>query len=54
MSINKQFAEYTSYLGAMFKLRKGDEIFVKVSNLSLIARDPKWNYFGLFKLSVLN
>ncbi|KAJ8313459.1 hypothetical protein KUTeg_008982 [Tegillarca granosa] len=48
---NQQFGEYTSYLGALFYLRKGDELFVKVSNLTLVAREPKLNYFGLFKLS---
>ena len=47
---NKQFGEYSSYLGALFHLRRGDEIFVKVSNLTLIFREPKLNYFGLFKL----
>ncbi|ESO82164.1 hypothetical protein LOTGIDRAFT_135217, partial [Lottia gigantea] len=47
---NKGFGEYTSYLGAVFDLRQGDEIFVKVSNLTMVARDPKSNYFGLFKI----
>lgn len=47
---NKAFGEYTSYLGAVFLLRQGDEVFVKVSNLSMVARDPKSNYFGLFKV----
>ncbi|KAK3094355.1 hypothetical protein FSP39_000747 [Pinctada imbricata] len=54
ISSNKQFAEYTSYLGALFQLRQGDEVFVKVSNLSLVGRDPKLIYFGLFKLSALS
>lgn len=47
---NKAFGEYSSYLGAVFYLRKGDEVFVKVSNLTLIVQNPKSNYFGLFKL----
>ena len=47
---NKAFGEYTSYLGAVFHLRQGDEVFVKVSNLSMVARDPKSNFFGLFKV----
>ncbi|XP_050390014.1 tumor necrosis factor ligand superfamily member 10 [Patella vulgata] len=47
---NKGFGEYTSYLGAVFDLRQGDEIFVKVSNLTMVVKDPKSNYFGLFKL----
>ncbi|XP_029633496.1 tumor necrosis factor ligand superfamily member 10 [Octopus sinensis] len=48
---NKSFGEYTSYLGAVFQLRQGDEIFVKVSNLTLLTNDPKSNYFGLFKIN---
>lgn len=47
---NKAFGEYTSYLGAVFYLRQGDELFVKVSNLTLMVREPKLNYFGLFKI----
>ena len=48
---NKAFGEYTSYLAAVFRLRQGDELFVKVSNLTLMVREPKLNYFGLFKIS---
>lgn len=48
---NKAFGEYTSYLGSLFYLRQGDELFVKVSNLTLIVREPKLNYFGLFKIN---
>ncbi|XP_052783995.1 tumor necrosis factor ligand superfamily member 10-like [Mya arenaria] len=48
---NKAFGEYSSYLGAVFYLRQGDELFVKVSNLTLIVREPKLNYFGLFKVN---
>ncbi|XP_045201283.2 tumor necrosis factor ligand superfamily member 10-like [Mercenaria mercenaria] len=48
---NQAFGEYTSYLGAVFHLRQGDELFVKVSNLTLIVREPKLNYFGLFKVN---
>ncbi|KAL8559053.1 hypothetical protein ACOMHN_008241 [Nucella lapillus] len=47
---NKAFGEYTSYLGALFHLRQGDEVFVKVSNLTMMAMDPKSNYFGMFKI----
>jgi hypothetical protein len=47
---NKAFGEYTSYLGAVFHLRQGDEVFVKVSNLTILLRNPKSNYFGLFKV----
>ncbi|XP_076435863.1 uncharacterized protein LOC143275556 [Babylonia areolata] len=47
---NRAFGEYTSYLGAVFNLRQGDEVFVKVSNVTMMAPDPKSNYFGLFKV----
>ncbi|KAH3807869.1 hypothetical protein DPMN_136216, partial [Dreissena polymorpha] len=47
---NKAFGEYTSYLGAVFHLRQGDEIFVKVSNLTMLVLEPKLRYFGLFKV----
>jgi len=48
---NKSFGEYTSYIGAVFYLRQSDELFVKASNLTLIVREPKLNYFGLFKIN---
>ncbi|CAL1530981.1 unnamed protein product [Lymnaea stagnalis] len=47
---SKTFGEYTSNLGAVLLLRNGDEIFIKVSNISMVATDPKLSYFGLFKV----
>lgn len=47
---SKTFGEYTSNLGAVLSLRNGDEIFIKVSNISMVATDPKLSYFGLFKV----
>lgn len=47
---SKSFGEYSSYLGAVFQLRANDEIYVKVSNLSILSKDPKLNYFGLFRV----
>ncbi|KAL5005535.1 hypothetical protein ScPMuIL_018991 [Solemya velum] len=46
----KFFGEYSSFLGAVLYFRQGDEVFVKVSNLTLIVREPKLNYFGLFRI----
>ncbi|GFS12206.1 tumor necrosis factor ligand superfamily member 11 [Elysia marginata] len=46
----KLIEEYTSSLGAVFFLRQKDEIFIKVSNLTLILDDPKSTYFGFFKI----
>lgn len=48
---NKRVGEYTSYLGSVFYLRQGDEVFVKVSDLTLVVWEPKQNYFGLFKVN---
>lgn len=50
-SNSKVVGEYSSHLGALFKLRKDDEVYVKVSDLSLVVRDVRKNYFGIFKLS---
>lgn len=47
---SKFFGEYASYLGAVLHFRQGDEVFVKVSNLTLVVREPKLNYFGLFRI----
>ncbi|CAC5414955.1 TNFSF6 [Mytilus coruscus] len=49
-SANNEQAEYSSYLGALFKLRNGDELFVKVSNLTLLVTNSKINTFGYFKI----
>ncbi|XP_022342039.2 uncharacterized protein LOC111135889 [Crassostrea virginica] len=50
-SNNRVVGEYSSHLGALFQLRKDDEVYVKVSDLSLMVRDIKKNYFGIFRLS---
>ncbi|XP_062581478.1 uncharacterized protein LOC134243254 [Saccostrea cucullata] len=50
-SNSKVVGEYSSHIGALFKLRRDDEVYVKVSDLSLMVRDVRRNYFGIFKLS---
>ncbi|XP_012944393.1 uncharacterized protein LOC101845807 [Aplysia californica] len=47
---SKTFGEYVSNLGAVFYLRNSDEIFVKVSNITMVSTDPKMSHFGLFKI----
>ncbi|GFO48800.1 tumor necrosis factor ligand superfamily member 11 [Plakobranchus ocellatus] len=47
---NKNIGEYTNSLGAVFFLRQKDEVFIKVSNLSMVVDEPKSTYFGLFKI----
>ncbi|XP_064639390.1 uncharacterized protein LOC135494948 [Lineus longissimus] len=45
---NKLYSEYTSYMGGIMSLRQGDEIYVEVSNKSMISSQSKMNFFGLF------
>ncbi|KAK3776280.1 hypothetical protein RRG08_039869 [Elysia crispata] len=47
---SKLIEEYTSSLGAVFFLRQKDEIFIKVSNLTVILDDPKSSFFGFFRI----
>ncbi|XP_013386234.1 tumor necrosis factor ligand superfamily member 10-like [Lingula anatina] len=42
------FWEHTSYLGAVRHLRQHDEVFVEVSNLTLVEQSPRISYFGLY------
>ena len=42
--------EYTSYVGATFRLIPQDEIFIRVSNLSEVMWDPRSTYFGLYRV----
>lgn len=47
---NKEYDDYTSFTGGVFRLNVGDEIYVKVSNISQVSQDPKATFFGMFKL----
>lgn len=47
---NKDYDDYTSFTGGVFRLNVGDEIYVKVSNISQVSQDPKATFFGMFKL----
>ncbi|XP_007905369.1 tumor necrosis factor ligand superfamily member 11 [Callorhinchus milii] len=42
---------YSVYLGGVFNLHRGDEIFVTVSNISLVDADETSSYLGAFKLN---
>ncbi|RUS89525.1 hypothetical protein EGW08_002713 [Elysia chlorotica] len=46
----KRIEEYTSSLGAVFFLRQKDEIFIKVSNMTILLDDPKSSFFGFFRI----
>ncbi|KAK3095370.1 hypothetical protein FSP39_013861 [Pinctada imbricata] len=37
----------SSFVGAAFRLEKGDEIMVEVSDYTLVAKSEISNYFGL-------
>lgn len=42
---------YTAiYLGAVFKLNKGDKLWTETNQLSLLETDDGKTYFGVFKL----
>ncbi|VDI28511.1 tumor necrosis factor ligand superfamily member 10 [Mytilus galloprovincialis] len=44
---NKIYSDYTSYTAGVFRLNKGDQIFVKVSQIRLISRDRQASFFGV-------
>ena len=46
----RKYTDYTSYTGAAIKLKAGDDLYVKVSDLSLVKRDSTSSFFGLFKI----
>lgn len=46
----KDYDDYTSFTAGVFRLNVGDEIYVKVSNISQVSPDPKATFFGMFKL----
>ncbi|XP_061194870.1 tumor necrosis factor ligand superfamily member 15-like [Saccostrea echinata] len=48
-SANRQFMVYQSFLGADVHLEAGDEVYLKVSNLTYI-KNPSRNVFGLHML----
>ncbi|XP_022338095.2 tumor necrosis factor ligand superfamily member 10-like isoform X2 [Crassostrea virginica] len=46
----KAYDDYTSFTGGVFHLNVGDEIYVKVSNISQVSHDPKATFLGTFKI----
>ncbi|XP_041358931.1 tumor necrosis factor ligand superfamily member 6-like [Gigantopelta aegis] len=47
---NRDIYIHTSYVGGIFQLNRNDQLYVTVSNASLIDRDPRLSFFGIFKL----
>ncbi|WAR24801.1 TNFL6-like protein [Mya arenaria] len=48
---DKDYGRYTSYVGASVMLNKGDNIYVKVTQIELLSRGERsLTYFGLFKM----
>lgn len=47
----KEYTDFTSYTGGAVFLNAGDEIYIKVSDVSLISRDSKASFIGMFKIS---
>lgn len=46
MSKNEMFSRYDTYVGGDFYFEAGDELYVKVENISYASSPPK-NVFGL-------
>ncbi|XP_033760294.1 uncharacterized protein LOC117342302 isoform X2 [Pecten maximus] len=44
-------SDHTSYTSATLRLRVGDEIYVKVSNLSLVSRAEKASFLGVVQVA---
>ena len=44
------YVEYVSHVGGVFQLRSGDEIYISVSDLSLVQADATSSYFGLYRI----
>ncbi|KAI8515241.1 tumor necrosis factor (ligand) super, member [Branchiostoma belcheri] len=49
-SKNVEFGLYTSYQGGVFRLQKGDRIWVAVSNMSMVCLEETSSYFGAFMI----
>ncbi|CAH1245685.1 TNFSF10 [Branchiostoma lanceolatum] len=49
-SKNVEFGLYTSYQGGVFRLQKGDKIWVAVSNMSMVCLEETSSYFGAFMI----
>ena len=47
---DKDYFEHTSFLAGVVNLRLGDEIYVTVSNLTLVHSDEVSTFFGIVKL----
>ncbi|XP_035694239.1 tumor necrosis factor ligand superfamily member 10-like [Branchiostoma floridae] len=49
-SKNVEFGLYTSYQGGVFRLQRGDKIWVAVSNMSMVCLEETSSYFGAFMI----
>ncbi|OWF53599.1 uncharacterized protein LOC110446214 [Mizuhopecten yessoensis] len=47
---SRDFGDLTSYTSAALMLNRGDQIYVKVSNLSYVSRDQKASFLGVLKM----
>ncbi len=47
---DEEIFEHTSFVAGIFYLKKGDEVFVQVSDVTLVHGDVKATVFGLYML----
>ena len=48
---NKMYSDYTSYTAAALELTAGDKLYVMVSDITAISREPKGSFLGVVKIS---
>jgi hypothetical protein len=48
---DKMYSDYTSYTAAVLELMAGDKLYVMVSDITAVSREPKGSFLGVAKIS---
>lgn len=48
---NKMYGDYTSYTAAVLELKAGDQLYIMVSDITVVSREPKGSFLGIVKVS---